>query len=399
MVLYLSDIIDELIKKQGAFSRIFRNKDVLHPDYIPDTLPHRENEIKRLAEHLVSIARGQRPSNVFIYGLTGTGKTVVTKYVVKKLVEKSSSLNIRLDYAYVNTRKVDTSYRVMASIAQSIGLKVPYTGIAISEVYRRYIKAMDGWGGLHVVILDEIDYHVKREGDDLLYKLVRVNEELSKAKILIIGITNDLNFVENLDPRVRSSLGEVEMVFPPYDAEQLYTILKQRADIAFQPGAIDDGVLSYCAAIAAQEHGDARRALDLLRVAGEIAEMTGSQRVDIEHVKRAMKEIEEGKIYHSVLSLPLQQKIVLKIIVELVEAKGYTTTGEVYSKYVEYVKNSGVVVPLTLRRISEIISQLSMIGLISAEVESRGRYGVTKVIKIVNPEYARSIKEALKDVK
>ncbi|MGC8953802.1 Cdc6/Cdc18 family protein [Desulfurococcus amylolyticus] len=392
----MADIIDELIRKRGFASRIFRNREVLHPDYIPDTLPHRENEIRRLAEHLLVSAQGMRPSNVLIYGLTGTGKTVVVKYVVSKLKEKASSLNKRLDYAYVNTRKLDTTYRVIASIAQSIGLRVPHTGLAISEVYRRYINALDSWGGLHIIVLDEVDYYVKREGDDLIYKLVRANEELSKAKIVLIGITNDVNFVENLDPRVRSSMGEIEMVFPPYNAEQLFTILKQRAELAFNQGVIEDGVISYCSALAAREHGDARRALDLLRVSGEIAEREGAERVTIEHVKKATLEIEEGRIYQSVVTLPLHQKLVLKKIVELVEAKESTTTGEVYTAYSNIMRNLKYE-PLSLRRISEIISQLDMMGLIISEVVNRGKYGITRIIKI-RKDMLPVIKDALKDV-
>ncbi|MEM0342049.1 MAG: orc1/cdc6 family replication initiation protein [Desulfurococcus sp.] len=392
----MADIIDELIRKRGFASRIFRNREVLHPDYIPDTLPHRENEIRKLAEHLLVSAQGMRPSNVLIYGLTGTGKTVVVKYVVSRLKEKASSLNKRLDYAYVNTRKLDTTYRVIASIAQSIGLRVPHTGLAISEVYRRYINALDSWGGLHIIVLDEVDYYVKREGDDLIYKLVRANEELSKAKIVLIGITNDVNFIENLDPRVRSSMGEIEMVFPPYNAEQLFTILKQRAELAFNQGVIEDGVISYCSALAAREHGDARRALDLLRVSGEIAEREGAERVTIEHVKKATLEIEEGRIYQSVVTLPLHQKLVLKKIVELVEGKGSTTTGEVYTAYSNMMRNLKYE-PLSLRRISEIISQLDMMGLIISEVVNRGKYGITRIIKI-RKDMLPVIKDALKDV-
>jgi cell division control protein 6 len=377
-----TDIIDEIIEARlKRKSRIFMNKEILHPDYIPETLPHREKEIRKLAEILVVALKGERPSNVLIYGLTGTGKTAVAKYVTRKLSEKAPSLNARLLYAYVNTRKVDTTYRVIASIASSLGLRIPSTGIAISEVYRRYIRALENWGGLHIVVLDEIDYYVKREGDDLLYKLVRINEELEKARVAIVGITNDINFVENLDPRVRSSLGEEEIVFPPYDAEQLYDILEQRAVKAFYPGVVSPEVISYCSALAAREHGDARRALDLLRVSGEIAEREGADRVTIEHVKKAQIELEEGRIFKAASTLPLHPKLVLKAIIELVREKGSGTTGEVYNRYLRIALDYGFE-PLTQRRISEIITQLDMMGLVNAVVVSRGRHGKTKVVKI-----------------
>ena len=378
----MSDIIEELIKTRlRKRSRIFRDKEILHPEYIPETLPHREDEIRKLAEILIVSLKGERPSNVLIYGLTGTGKTAVAKYVVKRLVEKAPSFNAKIGYAYVNTRKVDTTYRVLAAVASSLGLKIPVTGIAISEVYRRYINGLENWAGLHIVILDEIDYYVRREGDDLLYKLVRINEELVNARVVLVGITNDINFVETLDPRIRSSLGEEEIVFPPYNAEQLLDILKQRAEKAFQPGVIEHSVLAYCAAIAAREHGDARRALDLLRIAGEIAEREDSPKLTIEHIKKAVMELEEGRMFKAASTLPVHAKLVLKAIIDLVKRKGSCITGEVYNRYIEVVVNYGYE-PLTQRRVSEIISQLDMMGLVNAVVVSRGRHGKTKIIKV-----------------
>ncbi len=390
------DIIEEIIKKRGLASRIFINREVLHPDYVPESLPHRETEIRKLADILVVSAKGERPSNILLYGLTGTGKTVVAKYVVKKLAEKASSIGIKLNYAYVNTRKIDTPYKVLATIASSIGLRIPYTGLALSEVYRKYVNALDSWSGLHIVILDEIDYFVKRNGDDLLYKLLRVNEDLSRSKVSVIGITNNLYFVENLDPRVKSSLGEEEIFFPPYNAEQLFTILKQRSEKAFHPGVISDSVISYCAALAAREHGDARRALDLLRVSGEVAEREGASEVTIEHVKKAVLEIEEGRLYQSIVTLPLQQKLVLKAIVDLVSKKGSTTTGEVYSLYVDIARKHGLE-PLSMRSVSQVISQLDMMGIIIADVRSMGRHGLTKIIK-VKDEVIKVVREVTKSI-
>ena len=391
-----TDIIEEIMKKRGLASRIFENREVLHPDYVPEILPHREKEISKLVEILIISAKGEKPSNVFLYGFTGTGKTVVAKYVVKKLTEKALSLGTKLDYAYVNTRKIDTAYKVLASISTSIGLRIPSTGLALSEIYKRYVNALESWGGQHIVILDEIDYFVRKNGDDILYMLLRINEDLSRAKVSIIGITNNLYFVENLDPRVRSSLGEEEIVFSPYNADQLFTILKQRADKAFKQGVIEDGVLSYCAAQAAREHGDARRALDLLRVSGEIAERENANRVTVEHVKKALLEIEEGRLYHGIVTLPLHQKLVLKSILDLTSKNNYSVTGEVYTQYVKEAQKRGLE-PLSQRTISQIISQLDMMGIITAEIERKGRYGSTRRIRI-KKEIIKTALEALKDI-
>ncbi len=387
------DILDEIIETGlRKRYRIFIDKEKLHPDYIPEKLPHREEQIRRIASILVPALRGERPSNILIYGLTGTGKTAVTLFVVKGLYEKALSLGARFKYAYVNTRKTDTTYRVIASIARSLGLRIPYTGLAIAEVYRRYTEALESWGGVHVIVLDEIDYYVRRQGDDLLYKLTRINEELKNSKVSLIGITNDVNFVENLDPRVRSSLGEVEIVFPPYNAVQLEDILWERAKKAFAPQAISLEVIKYCAALAAREHGDARRALDLLRVAGEIAEREEAEKVTVEHVKQASYEIEYGRIQQVISTLPLHAKLVLKAILDIVSEKGSAITGETYNLYRKYSLVAGYE-PLTQRRISEIINELDMLGVVNAVVVNRGRHGKTKMIRIPS-----SIVHAIRDV-
>ena len=376
------DILDEIIEfRLKKKYRIFLDKEKLHPDYIPEKLPHREDQIKRIASILVPGLEGTRPSNILIYGLTGTGKTAVTLFVLRGLEDRAKIRGIRFRYAYVNTRKTDTTYRVLAEIARSLGLRIPYTGLAIAEVYRRYIEALDSWRGVHVIVLDEIDYYVRKHGDDLLYKLTRINEELTHGKASIIGITNDINFVENLDPRVRSSLGEIEIVFPPYNATQLEDILWDRARDAFVPGVIGLDVIKYCAALAAREHGDARRALDLLRVAGEIAEREDAERVTIAHVKQASLEIEHGRIQQIVSTLPLHAKLVLKAILYSIRDKGYSTTGETYNKYRNIVTSLGYE-PLTQRRVSEIINELDMLGIVNALVVNRGRYGKTKMIRI-----------------
>ncbi len=377
------DLLEEVFARI-ALSRIFRNRDMLSPDYIPDRLPHRENEIKRFGSIVAQALRGEKPSNVFIYGLTGTGKTAVTLYVLRRLVSKAKQLGVNVKFAYVNTRQRDTPYRVLADIASAIGLRIPFTGLSTAEVYSRIVRALSRNSGVLIVVLDEIDWLVRRKGDDILYKLTRVGYELPRnaMRVSIVGITNDVKFVEMLDARVRSSLGEEELVFPPYNAEQLRDILWERAMGAFQPGVIDEAVISYCAALAAREHGDARRALDLLRVAGEIAEREGAERVTVEHVKKAWSQIERDRVAEVVSTLPLHARLVL-LAALLTTSMGSTTTttGELYTAYTELAKIIGVE-KVTQRRISDIINELDMLGVINARVVSRGRYGKTKVITV-----------------
>lgn len=377
----LGDPLEDIFEAAVA-SRIFRNREILLPDYIPDELPHREAEIRRLAMTLAPSLRGEKPNNVFIYGLTGTGKTAVTKYVLKRLREKASNLGVRVVPIYVNVRHRETPYRVIADIAEAVGLRVPFTGLSTGEVYRRLVRYLSRKRGVYIVVLDEIDFLVRKHGDDLLYRLTRINEELENSRVSLIGITNSTTFLDHLDPRVRSSLGEEEIVFAPYNAEQLRDILEKRAAEAFQPGVLEEDVIPLCAALAAREHGDARRALDLLRVSGELAEREGARLVTARHVMRARMEIEKDRVAEVVRTLPLHGKLVLAAILETTGGGRLTaTTGEVYDSYKKLVSLLGLEM-VTFRRVSGIIAELDMLGIIRARNISRGRYGKTRIIEV-----------------
>jgi cell division control protein 6 len=222
---------------------------------------------------------------------------------------------------------------------------------------------------------------VYKSGDDVLYHLSRINDDLQHAKVSLIGISNDLKFTEFLDPRVKSRLGEEKMVFPPYNAEQLRDILNQRSELAFFSGVIDPGVAPLCSALAAQEHGDARRALDLLRVAAEIAERNGDDKVTEAHVYKAKNKIELDCVTEAIRTLPTQSKLVLmSILLNEDRGDGRLTTGDVYETYRELSQIVGVTV-LTQRRVTDLISERDMLGIIHARVKSFGRGGRTKEIE------------------
>jgi len=374
----LSEIIDEVLKDINE-SKIFRNREILRPDYIPEELPHRHEQIRSLTRILSPLIKGSRPSNVFIYGLTGTGKTAVTKFVLNSLVKKSNGIQ----FFYINVRHEDTPYRVLASLLEYLGIRVPRTGLPTSDLYRQFTSILKAKNKMTLVVFDEIDSMLKNHGDDLLYKMTRINEYLGSSLVSIIGITNDVKFVEMLDARVKSSLGEEELIFPPYNAEQLKDILKSRSERAFLEGVVNDEVISLCAAFAAREHGDARRALDLLRVAAEIAERLGETKVKEQHVYEARRELEKDRVAEVVATLPFHGKMVMIAIILLSKKQKSLTTGEVYDVYKSLCKRMKLE-SVTLRRVSDIISELDMVGVISAKVVSKGRYGKTKEIVLAS---------------
>ncbi len=377
-----TDILDEIFERVIKSKSIFINRDVLRNDYIPDHLLFRDEQISQLGSILAPILRGGKPSNAFLYGKTGTGKTVVARYVAKKLNEKITKFNLNIKFLYVNARLALTQYKMLVELGAQLGISLPFTGLSLSEAMSRIFEKMRRDGANSVVILDEIDYIVKNYDDNILYEFTRVNNEFPNGNfITIVGISNDLKFKEYLDPRVLSSLSEEEIVFPPYTVEELEAILNDRIKVAFRPGAVSEAAVKLCASLAASEHGDARRAVDLLRVAGELAEREGSEVVDTDHIIRASRSIERDRVYEVIRSLPLHGKLVLAAVLAAPED---VNTGKLYSSYTAIAKKLGVE-PLTQRRVSGILSELDVLGVLNAPVVSNGRFGRSKRVKLAVP--------------
>lgn len=381
-------------------NNLFKTKSVLQSNYSPESILHRSKQIETMASILGPCLKGEKASNLFLYGKTGTGKTLSARYLGDRLEKKVKEMGEEyLKFLYINCKlkKVsDTEYRIIAELISELGEKVSATGLPTGAVYSKFVELIDSKKQIVVVVLDEIDQAVKKISDNFIYTLTRINSELKNAQVSLIGISNSLTFMDNLDPRVRSSLGEEEIIFPPYDAMQLKDILKERCDEAFVKGSLEEGVIAKCAAYAAREHGDARRALDLLRVAGEIAVREGKNKVLEKHIDEANQKIERDKVLDIIESEPTQFQLILYAIVSLDGQKGFEAiyTGDVFNKYQEICEATRNEI-LTQRRISDVLGEFDMLGLINARVISKGRQGRTREIKLALPP---NIKEKAKAI-
>lgn len=393
----LDDFFDEFISNKP----IFKDRSVLLSNYVPDKIPHRDDYIKDIAKILAPSLRCERPSNLFIYGKTGTGKSLCVNHVINKIKNIANAKEISLEIITINCKlkKVaDTEYRILLEILKQLGKEMPSTGIATNDLYKELYDILDSKKRTVILILDEIDTLIKKAGDEILYNLTRINPELKQAEISILGITNDLTVMDTVDARVKSSLNEEELVFLPYNAVQIQDILNDRANLAFGPEVLNEEVVPRCSAYAAREHGDARRALELLRFAGEIAERENSDKVLPIHIDNADKRSEKNRIIDIIKSQPKQFQLVNYAIIKtsmkekhnLVTQKKTmyfepTTTGAVFDYYNKIAKDLNITT-LSLRRISDIIVELEVLGLISFKLVSKGRYGRTRFITIDLPK-------------
>ena len=381
----LTLFLENFIKKEP----IFDDKKALQSNYTPINVPYRNKQIQQIAGIFAPALRLEKPSNLFIYGKTGTGKTVSVKHTTNTIMEIANRNNLPLKVIYINCklkRVADTEYRLVAQLAYEFGKDVPATGLPTDEVYKIFLKVLDSEKKVVILILDEIDQLVNKVGDGILYNLTRINSELKNSQISIIGISNDLMFADNIDPRVKSSLSEEELVFPPYNAIQLQKILRERAKIAFRGGVVAEGVIEKCAAYAARDHGDARRALELLRVAGEVADRKNFKKIGIPHIDEAEEKIDRDRIIDIATTQPKQYQLVLYAILALNPTNNKSMfTGEVYEIYKTICNKINISI-LTQRRVSDIISEFDMLGIVNAKVISKGRYGRTRDISVDIPE-------------
>lgn len=392
------DFLDNIFEKAATGKTLIKNRRTLTIDYVPEKLPFRDDETKIVAQALSVVLKGARPSNLLLFGKPGTGKTAVVRKVIEHLHKKTKELELEVIVPFINTKSANTAYKVLYEIAEYMGinkeekkLQVHFTGLSMGEATDRILNFI-GKKKLNVVIVfDEIDSLVDKNGDDILYNFTRANERISKGGFIsLIGISNSLTFKDKLDPRVRSSLSEEEMVFNPYKVEQLQKILVDRSRLAFNDDAVSNAAINLCAAMAGKENGDARKAIDLLRVSAEIAEREKADRVEEKHIRLAHEQIEKDTNYEILKNSTTHTKI---IIMAIMKSK-IGNTGEVYEIYSSLCRHTEQE-PLTQRRITQIISELDQLGLVMSNIMSQGRYGRSQRIKITVP--VLTIKEALKD--
>lgn len=359
---------------------IFVNKELLEISHLPEEgrIVGRDEEIKQLANAFNPAIFGQSPSNVLIYGKTGTGKSLCAKYVSTRLVDTAAEESVNAATAYVDCAQDTTETQSVQTIASTFNdstkteINIPDKGISTATYYKRLWKILDSQYDVVLIILDEID---KLENDSILMQLSRAGEagKIQSCKVGVIGISNKIRYKDRMDERVKSSLCEREFVFPPYDAEQLNDIMQARRD-AFRDDVLNEGVIPRTAALAAREHGDARKAIDILRYAGEIAQSEGAERVREEFVNQARERAETDRFRELIRGSTPHSRYVLQALTVLSldnsDEEGFRTT-RIYDVYEQICRQEGSD-PLSLRRVRDLLKEHAFLDVLEQSRQSGG---------------------------
>ena len=372
--------------------RMVKDISILDHSYIPENLPGREDELKELRSNLRFCE--QISKHINLQGKSGTGKTATVNKICHDIIPDLKEKGAKIEYFYINCKTDDTRFKVLKTICEKMceGERLPNTS---DDLYRKMLKQMNGnnkYDAL-IIFLDEIDALARKGEDELtiLYELSRLKaHQKTSCNISTIIATNRFDFFSTLDSRAQSSFRAKPLLYHAYDSEILQEILRDRANAALYDNVLDDDVIPLCSALAAQEHGDARKAIDLLRTAIEVALDENSTKVKKEHVKKARVRVEEDKTYDEITKLPFQQKLVLFASYNVIKSnikrkiEPKTRTSEVYDEYTKLCKHA-MTEPCSSRWVRENLADLDTLGFIRMNLISFGRYGRTHEIKIPMP--------------
>lgn len=369
------DLFSEMTKT------LFEDKSVLSEEYQPDVIVERDDEIDTYRTALKDVLFGRNPSNVFIYGKTGVGKTAVTEYVMDALQDEVTRREAADElYVYFRNCNDDTVYRTVRSLINSIRSDgenlFPETGHATSHAIETLYEEMDAVGGTFLFVLDEIDH--LSDPDTLLYELprARANGHLESARVGVIGISNNYTFRSSLSPKVKDTLMEKEIAFSPYDANELQSILTTRAQKALVDGAYQESAIRLAAANAAKDTGSARQAIDLLREGGDVAEERGAETITDEHIELASERVQRGRVQNKLRDQTVHGQLILEAVARRErDGNAPMRSKEIQDSY-EQVATRWNYDPLTtLKSIQNHLADLTMLGFLERTEQNDGRAG------------------------
>jgi cell division control protein 6 len=370
--------LQKILGDVQARENIFVDKSFLDGNITPSNIIGRHQETQELVRYIIGYKKNFIVPLISIYGRAGSGKSTLVKFVCDNLKDE-------LSFCFVNLRKSRTIFGAVNLILGELGVPSVKSSHGINTAIDTMEKAIqhklaDEQKKLYLLVLDEFDVlflDKRNKPSDFVYKLLMLQENLKKqgSLLCIIAISNNVIADYELDDRIRSRVGTSEIAFQPYSKEDILEILKSRSESALAPGSFDDTVLEYCATQSSLGHGDARRAIDLLRVAAETAAYENQQVILPAHINAASSKLQKDRLDSVLRPASYHVKLACFSIARLsyLTDKPEQSTSEIYAQYKKLVSSN--IEPLSHRRVSEILKDLENTGIILSQTSSRGRYG------------------------
>ncbi|MEM0384376.1 MAG: AAA family ATPase [Candidatus Caldarchaeum sp.] len=379
---------------------VFKHEEKLSPEYVPEKLLYREEEMKLLRSFFSSVLNDDKAFQVrvFIWGAVGTGKTSLAKLFGLNLEREARELGRKVRFTYVNSRINKSLYTVLRKTVEQLGLDLPRRGYSDEEVFDVLVKFLRTTGLRLVLCLDEVEALISEEGSEAVYFLTRLGEgAVDGGLISLVLIFREPEILDRLDSQTISGMGGNSIHLQEYDYNQLLEILRYRAGEAFQRNALSDEVLEFIAQAAA-ERKDARYAIDLLWRSGKYAEAEGCSTVEAEHVRKALASVYPTIRRENLSYLSKDERLVL-----LASARGLSGTRTAITaadlfQYYRLVCEELKTEAKGYTTFWETLQQLQDLGFLRLSIKSEGAKGRKTYIYLPGIPVQLLERELLKDI-
>ena len=331
---------------------------LFHEDYIPADITGREMQIKEISYCLEPAYRKMKPMHAWLYGESGTGKTIVAKYLLKRCQR-----NAHLDGIYVNCWEYNSYFSILDKLVRDLrilGAEKLNTAFKL-ERFQQFIGKKP-----FLIILDEIDQIKHPEADAVIYNLC------THENIGLFCISKSRLALYSLDERIQSRLDARQIAFGPYSENELFKILMARALFSLRPGSYSENTLRFISKLA---EGNARTAIQTLRNAAYIADNEQSPNIKLVHIKNGYNSSKDMERSYLLNRLNSHQRL----LYELVKENKEINSGELWREYLERCKKLQKH-PIAIRTYSEYMNKLIEMELVYWDrALVRGKVRVFKV--------------------
>jgi len=372
---------DELLKRPT----IFKDERKLDINYIPDELPYRNKELRALSEFFITILAkpNEISRKILVTGEIGTGKTATVTSFLEKLSDAAKNRDIPLKYVHVNCRKERTSYKVMIKIVRSINKNFPKRGYSPQDLLETINDHLNDYNFHILIVLDELNYLINND-NDMVYSLTRLNDDSYNAlqRISIIGIVRDISCINNLDSSTLSTLERNVIKFEKYSRDQIFDILKYRAEISIKENALADELIEKIADMVSIK-GDIRYGLNLLWKAGKIAENENLKTITAECVRLANQDMIPFSTLDILKDMSSQKLIFLLAIVQYLKHNKESSASflEILKAYLLLCENIGMR-PRSYSQLWNYLQEYKKERVISVTLQSKSIRGRKALIEI-----------------